>query len=96
MTSRGEKHPTALHFYVDGRQGVLRASDIAAAFGLPVALANYADYRQWSHPLPRDMVRLLSRDTSAGTILLRRQLPPGMIFVDDVMRSNLFPLQHWV
>ena len=42
------------------------------------------------------MVRLLSRDTSVGTILLRRQLPPGMIFVDHVLRSNLFPLQHWV
>ena len=42
------------------------------------------------------MVCLLSRDTSVGTILLRRQLPPGMIFVDHVMRSNLFPLQHWV
>ena len=45
MTSRGEQHPTALHFSVDGRQGVLRASDIAAAFGLPAALANSADYR---------------------------------------------------
>ena len=42
------------------------------------------------------MVCLLSRDTSSGTILLRRQLPPGMIFVDHVLRSNLFPLQHWV
>ena len=96
MTSRGEQHPTVLHFSVDGRQGVLQASDIAAAFGLPVALANSTDYRQWSHPSPRDMVRLLSRDTSVGTILLRRQLPSGMIFVDHVLRSNLFPLQHWV
>ena len=90
MTSREEKHPTALHFSVDGSQGVLLASDIAAAFGLPMALANFADYRQWPHPSPRDMVRLLSRDTSAGTILLRRQLPPGMIFVDHVLRSNFF------
>ena len=52
MTSKGEQHPTALHFSVDGRQGVLRASDIAATFGLPVALANSADYRQWPHPHP--------------------------------------------
>ena len=96
MTSRGEQHPTALHFSVDGRQGVLQASDITAAFDLPVALANSAYYRQWPYPSPRDMVRLLSRGTLAGTILLRRQLPPGMIFVDHVLRSNLFPLQHWV
>ena len=96
MTSRGEQHPTTLHFSVDGRQGVLRASDIASAFGLPVALANSVDYWQWLHPSPQDMVLLLSRDTSVGTILLRRQLPPGMIFVDHVLRSNIFPLQHWV
>ena len=47
-------------------------------------------------PLTPGHVRLLSRDTSTGTILLRRQLPSGMIFVDHVLWSNLFPLQHWV
>ena len=61
-----------------------------------MALANSADYWQWPHPSARDMVRLLSLDTSVGTILLHRQLPPGMIFVDHVLQSNLFPLQHWV
>ena len=96
MTSRGEQHPTALNFSIDGRQGVLRASNIAATFGLLVALANSADDRQWLHPSPWDMVRHLSRDTSVGTILLCRQVPSGMIFVDHVLQSNLFPLQHWV
>ena len=42
------------------------------------------------------MVRILSRDTSAGLILFRMQLPTGMLFVDHVLRSNLFPLQHVV
>ena len=42
------------------------------------------------------MVRILSRDTSAGPILFRRQLPTRMLFVDHVLRSNLFPFQHVV
>ena len=65
-----------LHFSIDGRPGVLRASDITAALGLPVVLANFADYQQWPHPSPREMVRSLSRDTAAGSILFHRQLPP--------------------
>ena len=72
MTSRGVANPTAIHFSVDGRPGILRATDIAATIGLPVILANSTGYRQWPHPLPREMVRLVSRDTSAGSILFRR------------------------
>ena len=56
MTTRGERHPTAIHFTIDGRQGILRAVDIATAFHLPVALSNSVDYRQWPHPSPREMV----------------------------------------
>ena len=42
------------------------------------------------------MVRILSRDTLANPILFRRQLPPGMLFVDHILWFNLFPLQHLV
>ena len=59
-------------------------------------LANFVDYRQWPHPSPREMVRILSRGTSTDPILFRRQLPPGMLFVDHILRFNLFPLQHFV
>ena len=72
MTSKREPNPTAIHFSIDDQPGILRASDIAATFNLPVVLANTADYRQWPHPLPREMVRILSRDMTAGTILFRR------------------------
>ena len=96
MTSSRERQPTTLHFSINGCEGILRASDIVATFNLPVALANSADYRQWPHPSPREMVRLLSRDTSAGTILFRLQLPTGMLFIDHVLRCNLLPLHHWV
>ena len=75
MTSRGVANPTALQFSIDGRPGILRARDIAATFNLPVVLANSTDYRQWPHPSPREMVRLLYWDTSVGFILFRRQLP---------------------
>ena len=96
MTSRGVSNPMQFHFSIDGRSGLLRASDITAALGLPVVLANSEDYRQWPHPSPREMVRSLSRDTVAGSILMRRQLPPHMLLTDHVLRANLFPLQHYL
>ena len=85
MTSRNEPHPTALHFSIDDRPGILWASDIAATFNLPEVLANSVEYRQWPHPYPREMVRLF-----------RRQLPPYMLPIDHIMQSNLFPLQNTV
>ena len=42
------------------------------------------------------MVRCLTRDTTAGPILFHRQLPPQMLLVDHVLRTSLFPLQHYV
>ena len=42
------------------------------------------------------MVHILSRGTSIDSILLRKELPPGMLLVDVVLRSNLFSLQHSV
>ena len=59
-----------------------------------VVLANSANYRSWPHPLPREMVCKLSRDVAAGSILFRRQLPPSMLLIDHILRSNIFPLQH--
>ena len=42
------------------------------------------------------MVRLLSRNTAAGSILVRRQLPPHMLLTYHIPRANLFPLQHYL
>ena len=53
MTSRQEANPTALHFSIDSRPGILRASDIIAALHLPMVLANVAGYRQWPRPSTR-------------------------------------------
>ena len=69
MTSRGVSNPMQLQFNVDGRLGSLRASDITSALGLHVVLANSADYRQWPHPWPREMVRSLSRNIAAGSMI---------------------------
>ena len=39
----------------------------------------------------------LSRiDTIAGPVLFRKQLPPQMLLVDHLLRTSLFPLQHYV
>ena len=96
MTSRGVADPTAIQFSIDDRPGILRATDIAATFCLPVVLTNSVDYRQWPHPSPQEMVWLLSCDTSAGSILFRRQLPQIMLLINHILWCNLFPLQHHV
>ena len=96
MTSREVPSLLEIRFTIDGRLGVLRAADIIAALGLPVVLANSTDYRRWPQPSQREMVRCLARDATAELILFRRQLPPPMLLVDHVLRTSLFPLQHYV
>ena len=96
MTSRRVPRPTVIHFSIDGREGTLQSVDIAAAFHFPTAPANSANYRLWLHPSSSEMVRVISRDVTAGSILFRRQLPPSMHHIDHILRSNIFPLQHTV
>ena len=96
MTSRGVLSPLKLRFSIDDRPGVLCAADITNALGLPAELENFAGYREWPQPSQREMVRYLARDTIAGPILFRRQLPPQMLLVDHLFRTSLFPLQHYV
>ena len=96
MTSRGADGPRELQFSIDDRRGVLRAADISAALGLRIPPANAEGYRDWAHPPHREMVRALARDTTAGPIFYRRQLPPQMLLIDHLFRTSLFPLQHYV
>ena len=96
MTSRGVPSPMELRFTIDGRPGVLRSADISATLGLLAELANSGGYRDWPQPSQREMVRCLARDTTAGPVLFRRQLQPQMLLVDHLLRTSLFPLQHYV
>ena len=96
MTSRGAPSPLELRFTIDDRPGVLRAADISTALGLRTVQANAGGYRDWPQPTQREMVRSLTRDTTAGPILFRRQLPPQMLLIDHLLRTSLFPLQHYV
>ena len=96
MTSRGAHSPLELRFTIDDRPGVLKAADILAALGLQVVQANSGGYRDWPHPTQREMVRSLTRDTTAGPVLFRRPLSPQMLLIDHIFRTSLFPLQHYV
>ena len=96
MTSRGVPSLMELRFSIDGCPGVLRAADITTTLGLPAALGNSAGYKEWPQPSHKEMVHCLARDTIARPILFRRQLPPQMLLVDHVLRTSLFPLQHYV
>ena len=96
MTSKGAPSPLELRFSIDDRSTVLRAADISAALGLEAEQANSGGYRDWLQPTQREMVRCLARDTTAGPVLFRRQLPPKMLLIDHLLRTSLFPLQHYV
>ena len=96
MTSQGAPSPLELRFTIDDRPGVLRAANISAALGLRTMQANAGGYRDWPQPTQREMVRSLARDTTAGPILFRRQLPPQMLLIYHLLRTSLFPLQHYV
>ena len=75
---------------------MLRAADISAALGLQTVQANAGGYRDWPQPTQWEMVRILARDTTAGPVLFRRQLSPQMLLIDHLLRTSLFPLQHYV
>ena len=96
MTTHGARSPTAIHFSIDGRQGILKARHVAEALHIPYQLVDLADFKKWSPISQRDMVHILSRGTSIDLILLRKELPLGMLLVDVLLRSNLFLLQHLV
>ena len=96
MTSRGAPILLELRFSIDDRLGVLRVEDISAVLGLQTVQANAGGYRDWPQPTQREMVRILARDTTAGPVLFRSQLPPQMLLIDHLLRTSLFPLQHYV
>ena len=96
MMPRGGDSPYELQFSIDDRPGVLRAADISAALGLRIPSRNAEGYRDWAHPPHREMVRALARDATAGPVFYRRQLPPQMLLVEHLLRTSLFPLQHYV
>ena len=96
MTSGGASGPLELRFTIEDRPGVLKAADISAALGLQIPQANSEGYRDWAHPPQLEMVRILARDTTAGPVLFRRQLPSQMLLIDHLFRTSLFPLQHYV
>ena len=82
MTSRGAGGPLEIHFRIDDRPGVLSPAVISAALRLRIPPRNAEGYRDWAHPPPVTMVRVLARDVTAGTILYRRQLSPHMLLID--------------
>ena len=96
MTTHRVPDPTIIHFTIDGRHGILGARNIANALHIPYAPMSPVDFREWPRFSQRDMVRILSRETFTRSFLLKKELPPRMLLVDVVLRSNIFPLQHMV
>ncbi|RVW32933.1 hypothetical protein CK203_112635 [Vitis vinifera] len=83
MTTRGLRNPNLIQFTIDGRQGAIGARHIAEALRIPYEPVIQADFREWSSFSQSDMVRILSRGTSTASVLTRRELPSGMLLIDD-------------
>ncbi|RVW36249.1 hypothetical protein CK203_107280 [Vitis vinifera] len=58
MTTQGSQSPTAIHFSIDGRQGILEAKHIAKALHIPYKPVDPAHFREWSPISQRDMDEL--------------------------------------
>ncbi|RVW21117.1 hypothetical protein CK203_112709 [Vitis vinifera] len=74
-----------------GHPSVLEARQIAEALHIPFEPNDLSIFRQWSPVSERDMVHILSRETFTDSVILRKELPLGMLLVDVVLHSNLFP-----
>ena len=96
MTTQGTQSLTAIHFSIDGRQGIFEARYITKALHIPFQLEDPTHFTQWSPISQRDMVRILSRGTFGDSFILCKELPSRMLLVDVLLRSNIFPLQHLV
>ena len=92
MTTRGAQSPTAIHFSIDGRQGILEAMHIAEALHIPFQPEDPEQFRQWFTISQRNTVCILSRGTSRDTCLLRKEFQSRMLLVDVLLRSNIFSL----
>ena len=92
MTTHRVWDPTVIHFTIDGRHGILGARHIAEALRIPYEPVHPKDYQVWTHPSQSDMVHILSRGTFTRPYLLRNELPPSMLFIDALLRHNIYPL----
>ncbi|RVW66551.1 hypothetical protein CK203_063860 [Vitis vinifera] len=96
LLQRGVQDPIAIHFVIDGQYGILEARDIAASMHFPPIPEDLGSFRHWSQYSEPDLVSTLSGGRVTGRTILRRELPPRMLLIDLVLRTNLFPLQHVV
>ncbi|RVW62106.1 hypothetical protein CK203_064679 [Vitis vinifera] len=71
------RSPTAIHFNIDGRQGILEARHVEEALHIPYEPMDPVDFREWSPISQRDMVHILSRRTSIDSVLYVRSFHLG-------------------
>nr|CAN62062.1 hypothetical protein VITISV_010407 [Vitis vinifera] len=89
MTTHGVRSPTAIHFSIDGHPSVLEARHIAEALQISYEPEDPYVFHQWSLVSQRDMVHILSKETSTDSVFLRKELLPGMLLIDVSMRELL-------
>ncbi|RVX23011.1 hypothetical protein CK203_008506 [Vitis vinifera] len=80
MTTHGTRSPTAIHFNIDGRQGILEARHVAEDLYIPYEPMDPTDFREWS-PEKVHKKKLQRADTIPLTVsedkLSTESVPPA-------------------
>ena len=64
MTTQGTMSPTAIHFNINGRQGILEARHIAETLHIPYEPVDPTHFQEWASISQQAMIHILSRRTS--------------------------------
>uniref|UniRef100_F6HCR8 Uncharacterized protein n=1 Tax=Vitis vinifera TaxID=29760 RepID=F6HCR8_VITVI len=84
-----------LHFSIRGRADIISTETIAAAFGLPLSAPPKAQFAPQSRPAFLWIARILTpRGTRCRSAFTRFEMPQILWFVDQVIKTNIFPFGH--
>ncbi|RVW90633.1 hypothetical protein CK203_038849 [Vitis vinifera] len=92
----GTGSPTAIHFNIDGCQGILEARHIAEALHIPHKPVNPTHFREWFPVSQRDMVCILSRGTSGDSVILRKRRSAIMDTLFRIFEGFYFGPYHLI
>ena len=84
-----------LHFSIRGRADIISSDTIATAFGLPSSAPPEARFAPQSRPAFPRIARILApQGTRCRSAITRLEMPQILWFVDQVIKTNIFPFGH--
>lgn len=84
-----------LHFSIRRRADIISTETIVAAFGLPSFTHPEAQFAPQSRPVFFRIARILAPwGTHYRSAITRLEMPHTLWFVDQVIKTNIFPFRH--